>query len=154
MLRNVRMRRRRDDSGASAVEFALVLPILLILVFGIIQYGWYFYAMQAGTSATSDVARRMSVGDCQTTASRDALLAQRLGTARANSTSITATPTYKSAAGAPATTPEVGGTLALQVEFQTFDFNFPLIPVPDNGKVTRTVTVRVEDTTASAGGCS
>ena len=37
MIARLRPRRRRDD-GASAVEFALVLPILLVLAFGIISY--------------------------------------------------------------------------------------------------------------------
>ena len=63
-----RFRKRRGDEGrAAAVEFALVMPILLILVFGIVQYGFYFYAMQAGSSAVGDAARRVAVGNCPTT---------------------------------------------------------------------------------------
>lgn len=30
----------RDDQGASLIEFALVTPLLLLLVLGIIEFGW------------------------------------------------------------------------------------------------------------------
>jgi Flp pilus assembly pilin Flp len=32
----------RRDAGAAAVEFALVLPVLVLILFGIIDYGLYF----------------------------------------------------------------------------------------------------------------
>jgi hypothetical protein len=35
-------RRGRDDRGASAVEFALVVPVLVLMVMGIIDYGMFF----------------------------------------------------------------------------------------------------------------
>ena len=35
-------RRVRGDGGAAAVEFALVVPILLALLLGIVDYGLYF----------------------------------------------------------------------------------------------------------------
>ena len=64
----VRLRRtdRRDDRGASAVEFALVVPFFVLLVFGIIQYGWYFYVAETASGAASNVTRRLAVGDCWT----------------------------------------------------------------------------------------
>jgi Flp pilus assembly protein TadG len=34
--------RTHDDNGQTMVEFALVLPILLVLLFGIIQFGITF----------------------------------------------------------------------------------------------------------------
>jgi len=33
---------RRDDDGAAAVEFALVLPILVLLLGGIVQFGYLY----------------------------------------------------------------------------------------------------------------
>lgn len=37
-----RARASRRDDGAAAVEFALVLPLLMMLVFGIISFGILF----------------------------------------------------------------------------------------------------------------
>ncbi len=58
------------------------MPIFLVLAFGVIQYGLYFWSMQAGTAAVGDAARRMSVGDCQTEAQVETYLASKLGAAR------------------------------------------------------------------------
>ena len=49
--------RRRKDTGAAAVEFALVLPILLALVFGIIYFGYIFAAQISLNSSARDAAR-------------------------------------------------------------------------------------------------
>ena len=65
MHRIPRALRRRNERGASAVEFALVMPIpLIVLIFGLIQYGWYFYVSSSTSGAASNVARRLEVGDC------------------------------------------------------------------------------------------
>ncbi|MEJ5364656.1 MAG: TadE/TadG family type IV pilus assembly protein [Desulfosoma sp.] len=47
--------RRRD--GASAVEFAIVLPLLLILVFGIIEFSIALYDKAVITNASREGAR-------------------------------------------------------------------------------------------------
>jgi Flp pilus assembly protein TadG len=52
MLR--RFRTSESDDGASAVEFALVVPILIMIVFGIIEFGVVF----AQTLALSNAARQ------------------------------------------------------------------------------------------------
>ena len=36
------MKRMRDERGATAVEFALILPLLLVLVLGIAEFGRAF----------------------------------------------------------------------------------------------------------------
>ena len=35
--------KRDGRRGAAAVEFALVLPLLVTVLFGVIEYGWVFY---------------------------------------------------------------------------------------------------------------
>jgi hypothetical protein len=36
-------KKRSSEGGGAAVEFALIMPIFIAIVFGMIDYGWYFY---------------------------------------------------------------------------------------------------------------
>ncbi|CAE6713084.1 TadE/TadG family type IV pilus assembly protein [Paraburkholderia domus] len=45
--------KRKNQRGATAVEFALVLPILLALLFGTVQFGWLMNNYLALTNAAS-----------------------------------------------------------------------------------------------------
>lgn len=53
-------RHRRDDSGAITLEAALVTPMLLLIVFGIIEFGLFFKDSLVVTSMTRTGARTMS----------------------------------------------------------------------------------------------
>ncbi len=60
----MRIRRHRiikNEKGASAVEFALILPILVILVFGIVQFGIAYNNYIALTHAAREGARLAAV---------------------------------------------------------------------------------------------
>jgi len=46
-----------NDKGGSAVEFAIVLPVLLLVVFGVIEWGLYMYNRQVITNAAREGAR-------------------------------------------------------------------------------------------------
>lgn len=52
--------RRRPDRGAAAVEFALVVPILFLILFGIIDYGLWFADSIAVRQSSAEGARRAS----------------------------------------------------------------------------------------------
>lgn len=49
--------KRADDRGAAVVEFALVLPLLMLMVFGTIQFGLLFNRQQALHAAAREGAR-------------------------------------------------------------------------------------------------
>jgi len=153
-----RFRRRRDEGGAAAVEFALVLIPLLYLVFALVQYGWYFYAMQSGSSAVGDAARRIAVGNCQTLAQAQTLIYNDLGaaTTASSSSGVTTTVTYTKADGSGSVSApgEIGGAVTVTATFPTLNMHFPFIPVPNSGSVTRTNVARVEDIDSTQGTCS
>jgi Flp pilus assembly protein TadG len=46
------------ERGAAAVEFALILPVLLAVVFGIMEYGWIFYQQFNLAGAVRDGLRQ------------------------------------------------------------------------------------------------
>jgi hypothetical protein len=47
----------RSERGAALVEFALVLPLLLVLVFGIMEAGWLFSQLTETRNAAREGAR-------------------------------------------------------------------------------------------------
>ena len=48
---------RLNERGASAVEFAILLPVLLLILFGIIEFGMMMYGREIVTNATREGAR-------------------------------------------------------------------------------------------------
>jgi len=49
--------RSRGETGASAVEFAIILPILVLLIFGIIEFSVALYDKAMITNASREGAR-------------------------------------------------------------------------------------------------
>ena len=54
--------KRQPDRGAAAVEFALVLPMLLLVVFGLIDFGRLLNAQITLTEAAREGARANALG--------------------------------------------------------------------------------------------
>jgi Flp pilus assembly protein TadG len=52
----------RREAGAVAVEFALLLPLLMLFLFGFIQYGYGLFQLQTFNSTVSDSARSLATG--------------------------------------------------------------------------------------------
>jgi len=144
-----RARGRRGDHGAVAVEFALVLPFLLLIVFGSIQYGIYFWADQGGSDAARNAARLAAVGkypDCA--AFRNSIKSDI--SALGDEAGATITRTYKTDAGVARAAADgsdvlIGDYAVVLVTFETYDFNFPFLPFIQDGIVTATAKSRVEN---------
>lgn len=58
--------RRRTERGAAAVEFAIIFIPFTVLLFGFIEFGFYFWTAETTGSAARETARRVVVGDCWT----------------------------------------------------------------------------------------
>jgi len=51
----------KKENGQAMVEFALVLPILLLLVAGIIDFGWLYYNQLTANNASREAARYIAI---------------------------------------------------------------------------------------------
>ena len=52
-----------NQKGASAIEFAIILPVLVVLLFGALEYGLAMYNKQVITNAGREGARAGIAGD-------------------------------------------------------------------------------------------
>ncbi|WP_436795471.1 TadE/TadG family type IV pilus assembly protein [Actinospongicola halichondriae] len=53
--------RRRNEDGAALVEFALVLPLLVLFLFGIVQFGLAFDMKQSINAAAREGSRTAAI---------------------------------------------------------------------------------------------
>ncbi|MEZ0578872.1 TadE family protein [Nocardioides sp. MH1] len=66
----------RDEGGAAALEFALVLPMLAVLIFGVISFGYMLSFRQAMSQAAAEGGRAAAVKPAGT-ANADRITAAR-----------------------------------------------------------------------------
>ena len=93
LFRSFRIYRR----GAAVVEFAIVAPVLLLLVFGMIEYGRLVMVQQVITNATREGARQ-AVLDGATTTSVTTVVNDFLTASRISGAVVTVTPNPPSSA--------------------------------------------------------
>ncbi len=56
-------RRLKSDRGAAAIEFALVFPLFVAILFAIVHFGFVFFIWNDMGNAAREAARRLSVDD-------------------------------------------------------------------------------------------
>jgi Flp pilus assembly pilin Flp len=136
-----------DEDGAAAVEFALLLPLLVLLLFGLIQFGLAFNTRIQATNAAREGARMAVVGIDDWTdvgggvAFWDAVR-QDAGLGDLDNCVLN-------------TTDVVGGTLTVTFDYP-LDLVIPFMPNPPSWRTgTATATMRIEQLSAAAGpgGC-
>ncbi|ROR92144.1 TadE/TadG family type IV pilus assembly protein [Nocardioides aurantiacus] len=145
-----RTRRPRGEHGAAAVEFAFIMLPLLAIVFGIMQYGFYFWSMQGGADTARYAARLASVGSAASCGDFRTQVADSLGSISSDPTEVYVTRDYVGTGAVGS----VGSTVTVTVEFRSYDLNLPYVPFIDDGKVTSRASARVDFApAASYSGC-
>ncbi|MBB6626555.1 pilus assembly protein [Nocardioides sp. KIGAM211] len=127
-------RSARDQRGSTIVEFALVVPLLVTVLLGILQYGYHYWALETGAASAREAARRMAVGTAEACTTAEAVA--RVGGPAVGSRTPTATVTYVSGR-------TVGGVVRVTVTFDSLDLHF--LPLPDDGRITQTAEARIEN---------
>jgi Flp pilus assembly pilin Flp len=135
----------RED-GAAAVEFALLLPLLVMLLFGFIQFGVAFNTRIQATNAAREAARLAVVGiDDWDNVGGDQfweVVRERAGVGSISDCSVTSDPF-------------VGGTLTVSFDFP-LNLAIPFLPSPPSWQTgTAEASMRIEQLSdpGGPGGC-
>lgn len=67
-----------DASGASAVEFGMIAPMLIILLFGVFQVGWAMHCASSVRYALEESTRALSIDPDLTASDVEAAMRARL----------------------------------------------------------------------------
>lgn len=136
-------RRERNESGATALEFGLVFPVVMLLILGILQYGWQFWGLTTAKAVAREAARRSIVGyDWTCTRAEGLAQAEHAST---GSTPPVITRVFRQADGSETTTATFGSIVVVTVTFQSLDMHIPFLPIPNDGLITQTYESRVEN---------
>ena len=128
---------RREERGAAVLEFALVFPIVILLVFSVIQYGYHYWSLQTASASAREAARRLIVGTdpaCTVADAKKQTQGPAVGTAPPQ-----VTYRYDNLENEP----ERGVLVTVTVRFQSLDIG--LLPLPNGGMIEQTATNRVEN---------
>ncbi|MCW2961436.1 MAG: TadE-like protein [Thermoleophilia bacterium] len=85
------------------VEFAIVLPLLILILFGTIEFGQLFWTSQQVSAAASEGARRASVSRTSATRTADVATAVRNASPNLDSANMTINTNTTWASGTPVT---------------------------------------------------
>jgi Flp pilus assembly protein TadG len=133
-VKAIKARFYKDSSGASAVEFAMIAPLLLLMLAGIVDYGSYFSTAHGVQQMVNDAARAAIAG---TTADERMALAQGIMENEAGNYSFLTTGKADMAIS------EGSQILTVTLTFVPDDKTFELFPLPPGmpSTITRTASI-------------
>lgn len=129
--------RRRDSRtrGQSMVEFTLILPVLMLMIFGIYQFGQTYSDYIQVTNAARDGGRKALVSRSDANGVNDAIAAAKAATWWLNTSQMTVTVS-------PAQPWVTGQTVTVTV---TYPYTISLLGfVAGSGTLKSATTVRIE----------
>jgi Flp pilus assembly protein TadG len=132
------VQRRQDERGAALVEFALILPVLVLFVFGIIEFGRAYSARIQLTAAVREGARAGALGLDVTSATRNGAPGLTAG-----DISVTYTPTPGSLCTGAGPTTSVASSPSTTIATATVTATYPFeytIPLFRTGTWTLSAT--------------
>lgn len=135
------MRALRKDDGATALEFALVAPILFVLIFVVLYAGMYYFYAAVADHVARAVARDASIpshGVYPSEADEQAVAESTAGTLLPSPTSVGLSSTPRPAEGSELTVTVTYDIPGLSAVGRLLPF------LPKSGSMTRSVTVRYE----------
>lgn len=135
------MKSLRKDDGATAVEFALVAPVLFIFIFVVIYAGMYYFYSAVADHVARAVARDASIpshGIYPSEADEQALAHSTAGSLLPSPTSVGLSSTPRAAEGNELTVTVTYDIPGLSTVGRLLPF------LPKTSTLTRTVTVRYE----------
>lgn len=136
------LRRPCDERGAAALEFGLVIPVILMMIFGVIQYGFVYWSLQTASATAREAARALIVGTTETCTLDRA--EQHADSPAVGGGGPVAVARHFDASGTATSGPVEGGMIEVEVSLTTLDLNMPFLPLPDGGSVVQTAEARVE----------
>ncbi|MGQ0848910.1 MAG: TadE/TadG family type IV pilus assembly protein [Actinomycetota bacterium] len=136
---------RRSERGANLVEFAILAPLLILLLFGIIEFGWLFGQYNDVRHGAREGARFAAVDAGDTNAVRDSICTAMEGLS-AGMSSIVIDLTDSATVGTQSTVTVTATITSLS--------GLPLITTFLPSQLSSTVTFRLEQPSSQWGGAT
>lgn len=139
---------RKSQRGAAALEFALVAPILIVLVFGIVDFGLMINSQAVFANASRDAAR---AGSFFAKESEIKDVVDSAWSYLPNVSGVTTAVTCRKP-GSPGTAcgtnydteRESGGTVIVTITYEHIWMTPALIGLPNKSTITKTSEMRIE----------